>query len=82
MIDATGIHWIETNKVHDTLHFAPKLVIAMRDGEEGLLFWNSRQGFGSLDSADVFTESQALSTDLPIAVDQPEWLALPACLLA
>ena len=82
MIDGAGIHWIETSKVHDTVHFAPKLVIATRDPEEGLLFWNSRTGFGSLDIADVFTESQALSTDLPIADDQPEWLALPACLPA
>ncbi|MBB6125421.1 hypothetical protein [Sphingobium subterraneum] len=81
-IDAAGIHWIETSKVHDTVHFAPKLVIAMRDPEDGLLFWNSRTGFGSLDIADVFTESQAQNTDLPIADDQPEWLALPACLPA
>ena len=82
MIDGAGIHWIETSKVHDTVHFAPKLVIATRDPEEGLLFWNSKDGFGTLDTADVFTESQALSTDLPIADDQPEWLALPACLPA
>ena len=82
MIDAAGIHWIETSKVHDTVHFAPKLVIATRDPEEGLLFWNSKDGFGTLDTADVITENQALSTDLPIAGDQPEWLALPACLPA
>jgi hypothetical protein len=80
MIDPTGIHWIETNKVHDTAHFARKFVIAMRDSEEGLLFWNSTQGFGALDAADIFSESQALSTNLPIANDQPEWLALPASL--
>ena len=38
--------------------------------------------FGSLETADVYTESQAEGTDLPIANDQPEWLALPASLSA
>lgn len=80
MIDAAGIHWVGTSLVHDKHHFAPKLVIAMRDDEEGLLFWNSKDGFGSLEAADVYTEEQALKTDLPIADDQPEWLALPSCL--
>ena len=54
------------------------LVIATRDGEEGLLFWNSEGGFGSLETATVFSEAEASNTDLPIASDQPEWLALPA----
>lgn len=54
------------------------LVIAMRDDEEGLLFWNSETGFGSLQTATVFPEAEASNTDLPIASDQPEWLALPA----
>jgi len=54
------------------------LVIAMRDPEEGLLFWNSADGFGSLETATVFSEAEAANTDLPIADDQPEWLALPA----
>lgn len=82
LIDAAGIHWIGTSMVHDKHRFSPKLVIAMRDTEEGLLFWNDRDGFGSLDSADVYTEEQALTVDLPIADDQPEWLALPSCLSA
>ena len=47
----------------------------MRDEEEGLLFWNKADGFGSLETADVFTEQQA--RDLPIAHDQPKWIALP-----
>ena len=80
MIDTAGIHWIGTSMVHDKTHFAPKLVIAMRDGEEGLLFWNNNTGFGPLETADVYTESQAQGADLPIADDQPEWLALPASL--
>ena len=68
--------------VHDNTHFAPKLVIAMRDDEAGLLFWNDKTGFGTLESADVYTEGQAEGTDLPIADDQPKWLALPASLSA
>lgn len=80
LIDTVGIHWIGTSMVHDKHHFSPKLVIAMRDEEEGLPFWNDREGFGSLEVADVYTEEQALNTDLPIADDQPEWLALPFCL--
>lgn len=78
MIDAAGIHWISTSMVHDKHRFSPKLVIAMRDEEEGLLFWNDRYGFGTLEAADIYTEEQALKTDLPIADDQPEWLALPS----
>ena len=40
--------------------------------------WNSKAGFGSLETATVFSEAEASNTDLPIASDQPEWLALPA----
>ncbi|MDE8650595.1 hypothetical protein [Novosphingobium album (ex Liu et al. 2023)] len=54
------------------------LVIAMRDPEEGLLFWNSADGFGALETATVYSETEASNLDLPIADDQPEWLALPA----
>lgn len=53
------------------------LVIATRDVEEGLLFWNSDTGFGALETATVFSETEAANADLPIADDQPEWLALP-----
>lgn len=81
LIDAMGIHWIETGKVRDGAYFAPRLVIAMRDDEEGLLFWNSADGFGSLEAADIYTEEQASKTDLPIANEQPEWLELPRSLL-
>lgn len=82
LIDTAGVHWIGTSLVHDRGWFSPKLVIAMRDKEEGLLFWNDNQGFGSLETAQVYTEEQALKTDLPIADDQPEWLALPSSLTA
>lgn len=82
MIDATGIHWIGTSMVHDRARFSPKLVIAMRDAEEGLVFWNERDGFGSLGAAQVYTEEQTRSVDLPITDNQPEWLALPASLVA
>ncbi|PTD15894.1 hypothetical protein CV103_21430 [Sphingomonas fennica] len=53
------------------------LVIATRDAEEGLLFWNSDTGFGALETATVFSDAEAANADLPIADDQPEWLALP-----
>lgn len=56
---------------------AGDLVITMRDPEEGLLFWNKEAGFGSLNEATVFTEKEASGYDLPIAHDQPEWIALP-----
>jgi hypothetical protein len=54
-----------------------RLVIAMIDPDEGLQFWNNRDGFGSLEVAAVFTERDAANFDLPIAAQQPEWLALP-----
>ncbi len=54
------------------------LVIAIRDREEGLLFWNSDTGFGSLETATVFSETEAATYDLPIADDQPEWLPMPS----
>jgi hypothetical protein len=76
-IDADGIHWIETSHLNDNARFAPKLVLAMRDDEEGLLFWNKTDGFGSLETADVFTEEQVRDLVIPIAHDQPEWIALP-----
>lgn len=62
----------------------PKYVIAARvgpddddTGHEPLLFWNTDDGFGSLATATVFTEQEALVYDLPIADDQPEWVQLP-----
>ena len=54
------------------------LVMAIRDADEGLLFWNSATGFGALETATVFSKAEAANCDLPIAGDQPEWLAMPA----
>lgn len=53
-------------------------VLVTRDDEEGLLFWNTQAGFGELESATVFSDAEALAFDIPIADDQPEWLAMPA----
>ncbi|WP_237364446.1 hypothetical protein [Rhizorhapis sp. SPR117] len=53
------------------------LVLTTRDVDEGLLFWNTDTGFGSLEKATVFSEAAADQHDLPIAHDQPEWLAMP-----
>lgn len=53
-------------------------VLTTRDAEEGLLFWNNDTGFGELSTATVFSEAEAGRFDVPIAHDQPEWLAMPA----
>jgi hypothetical protein len=58
-------------------HAERALVMAIRDGDEGLLFWNNASGFGALANATIFSEAEAVACDLPIAADQPEWLALP-----
>ncbi len=52
----------------------------MRDEEVGLPLWNEGQGFGSLETAEVYTGEQAREVDLSIANGQPEWLALPSSL--
>lgn len=81
LIDAAGVHWIGTSMVHDTKHFAAKYVLTIRDDEEGLLFWNDKDGFGPLEDARVYTDDEAKSADVVIADDQPEWLELPRELL-
>lgn len=53
-------------------------VLATRDIEDGLTFWNSEAGFGALAAATVFSDAEAAHHDVPITDDQPEWLALPA----
>lgn len=55
-----------------------RLVIAVRNSEWGLRFWNDQTGFDSLRVASTYTVEQAENYDLPIADDQPEWLELPA----
>lgn len=56
-------------------------VLATRDADHGLSFWNTNEGFGRLARATVFTEREAADFDKPIADDEPEWLACPADLL-
>ncbi len=53
-------------------------VLATRDLAHGLSFWNEAYGFGPLFNATVFTEAGAAVLDVPIADDEPEWLAMPA----
>lgn len=53
-------------------------VLALRDAEHGLSFWNTGQGFGRLALATVFSEDAAARFDKPIAHDEPEWLTMPA----
>lgn len=53
-------------------------VLATGNPEHGLSFWNNDTGFGPLSRATIFTEREAGAFDVPIADDQPEWLALPA----
>lgn len=56
---------------------ARPLIIAKRDAEHGLDFWNNEDGFGRLADATVFTPAEAAEFDLPIADDEPEWLTMP-----
>lgn len=53
------------------------LVIAKRDNENGLDFWNNEHGFGRLADATVFSPAEAQQYDLPIADRAPEWLTMP-----
>lgn len=57
-------------------------VLATRDQVHGLSFWNNQYGFGPLFNATVFAEAETAAFDMPIADDEPEWLALPAPLRA
>lgn len=58
------------------------LVLATRDHQHGLSFWNNDFGFGPLFNAAVFSEAEVATFDVPIADDEPEWLALPVPLSA
>ncbi len=57
---------------------ADGFVLATRDAEHGLSFWSNADGFGRLAEATVFSEAEAANFDMPLADDQPEWLAMPA----
>lgn len=69
-------HWITASDVRDETKFAPRFVLTIRDPEDGLLFWNTNDGFGSLESATTFLERDAKNVTI-IANDEPEWLRLP-----
>ena len=56
---------------------ARSLVLATRDPEHGLSFWNKETGFGRLADATVFTPSEAEKADPVIAADEPEWTTMP-----
>lgn len=57
---------------------AARLVIALKDDQCGLLFWNKDTGFGSLKEASVFSQTEADSFRLPPAQGhKPGWLELP-----
>lgn len=57
---------------------ADGFVLAVCDPQHGLSFWNDAAGFGPLSRARVFSEAEAANHDMPIAHDQPEWIAMPA----
>lgn len=84
IITANGIDYHSTHAiVREALSEKPsptcaRLVLTIRDTEQGLLFWNTDTGFGDLASATLFTEQEAANFDVPIAFDEPEWLACPA----
>jgi hypothetical protein len=62
---------------------AGHLVIAMFDPEEGLLFWNKDDGFGSLEQASVFAERRRIATICRSPTPSPSGLrcrrARPLC---
>ncbi len=62
-------------RVHD--EGADGFVLAIRHAEHGLSFWNDAGGFDRLARARIFSEAEAGSFELPVANDEPEWLAMP-----
>lgn len=57
---------------------ADGFVLATRDRDHGLGFWNRDTGFGRLFDATVFTEAEAASFDVAVAGGAAEWLSMPA----
>ena len=62
----------------DAVDGAFGFVLATRDATHGLSFWSIEFGFGPLFNATVFSEQDAAAFDVPIAHDEPEWMALPS----
>ena len=67
-----------TREIKDPDEAVDGYVLAIRDPEYGLSFWNNDEGFGRLALATVFGEDDAAVFDKPIADDEPEWLTMPA----
>lgn len=84
IIKTDGIAYHSTNAIVSNALSAQahsetaRLVLTTRDAEHRLLFWNNEAGFGNFASATLFTEAEAAGFDVPIALDEPEWLACPA----
>ncbi|HEX8058388.1 MAG TPA: hypothetical protein VF481_17110 [Novosphingobium sp.] len=84
-VDAFGGGYLEVGKDRIVHLWSPgdnpdaaRLVIALKDEQCGLLFWNKESGFGSLKEASVFTQDEADSYRLPSAHGaRPGWLELP-----
>lgn len=76
-INAEGIHWISTHDVERPEAFQPRYVLAVKDENEGLLFWSEGEGFGNLAGATVLTEVQRAGLALPTTLNEPQWLPLP-----
>lgn len=83
VITEAGIEYGSTGRMLDRAleraqdEGADGFVLAIRHAEHGLSFWNDTDGFDRLVRARVFSEAEAASFDVPIAIDQPEWLAMP-----
>ena len=76
---AEGADWISSRELVEKA-VEPKptlLVLAVRDAERGLAFWNGDRRFGALADAAVFTEAEAAASDMPAADPRPEWMPLP-----
>ena len=67
-----------TREIKDPDEAVDGYVLAIRDAEHGLSFWNNEEGFGRLALATVFSEDEAAKFDKPIADDEPEWMTMPA----
>lgn len=81
-IAATGIDYRTSQDIYRTDLFEPSYVLSTLDPDEGLLFWNSDNGFGDLANATTFTDAEAKAQPAVIAGSEPEWLELPRCLNA
>lgn len=57
-------------------------VLATRDPIHGLSVWSNDSGFGPLFNATVFREAEATACTVPIADEEPTWMAPPAPLRA